>query len=163
VREAHLKIKNDMKRRHDVRLKLVDLGVGDLCYKYNAAVPKRTENLPASRLHKHWTGPYFVTKIEGENASIYDDKKDQTLLLHRNLLRRYVYPLAGIHLLGERRAAYLVEVTGKRVVNGAVEYQGLWRSQTDTELEWLAEEDVPSALVEEFDARTTASAFVVGV
>ena len=78
-----------------------------------------------------------MTKIEGENASIYDDKKDQTVPLHRNLLSRCVYPLVGLQLLGECHAAYLAQVTGKRVVNGTLEYQGLWRSQTDTELEWL--------------------------
>ena len=89
-RSAHLKVKNDMKRRHDDNLKLVDLRVGDLCYKYNEAVPKRFEYLPAKRLFKHWTGPYFVTELKGENATVLDDKKGTSVTVHRNLLRRYV-------------------------------------------------------------------------
>ena len=152
-----------MKRRHDQNLKLVDLREGDLCYKYNEAVPLRSEALPAKRLFRHWTGPFFVTKVDGENATVLDDKKGASKVVHRNLLRRYVYPLAGLQLLGERRGAYLGELTAKRVVNGDVEYQGLWRSKSKTELDWLEEEDVPSHLVEEFEARALAAALVVGV
>ena len=163
VRNAHLKVKADMKRRHDDNLKLVDLRVGDLCYKYNEAVPKRSEYLPAKRLFKHWTGPYFVTELKGENATVLDDKKGTSVTVHRNLLRRYVYPLAGLQLLGEQRGAYLSEVTAKRTVNNDVQYQGLWRSKSKTELDWLDEEDVPSHLVEEFDARALVSALAVGV
>ena len=128
-------VKADMKRRHDDNLKLVDLRVGDLCYKYNEAVPLRSESLPAKRLFRHWTGPFFVDELTGENAGVLDDKTRASKTVHWDLLRRYFYPLAGLQLLGERRAAYLAEVVGKRVVSGETEYQGMWRSQTDTELE----------------------------
>ena len=147
VCEAHVKVNANMKRRHDANLKLVDLCVGDLCYKYNEAVPKRSEYLPAKRM-RHWTGPYFVTEFKGENATVLDDKKGTTVTVHRNLLSHYVYPLAGLQLLGEQRGAYLSEVTAKRTVNNDVQYQGLWRSKSKTELDWLEEEDVPSYLVE---------------
>ena len=163
VRAVQLKVKGDMKRRHDANMKYVDLRVGDLCYKYNEAVPKRSEYLPAKRLFRHWTGPYFVTAVKGENATVLDDRKGTSVTVHRNLLRRYVYPLAGLQLLGERRHAYLSEVTAKRAVNGEVQYQGLWRSKSKTELDWLDEEDVPSHLVEEFDGRQLVSALAVGV
>ena len=48
-------------------------------------------------------------------------------------------------------------------MNGDVQYQGLWRSKSKTELDWLDEEDVPSHLVEEFDGRQLVSALAVGV
>ena len=163
VRAAHLKVKADMKRRHDENLKLVDLRVGDLCYKYNEAVPKRSEYLPAKRLFKHLTGPYSVTELKGENSTVLDDKKGTTVTVHCNLLRRYVYPLAGLQLLGEQRGAYLSEVTAKRTVGNDVQYQGLWRSKSKTELDWLDEEDVPSHLVEEFLERSLGSALAVEV
>ena len=85
--------------------------------------------------------------------------------VHRNLLWRYVYPLAGLQLLGERRATYLAEVVAKRVLNGQVEYQCLWRSKTATELNWVGEENVPTCLVDEFEKRAApvSAAFVVGV
>ena len=83
--------------------------------------------------------------------------------MHRNLLRRYVYPLAGLQLLGEQRNAYLSEVTANRALGSDVQYQGLWRSKSKPELDWLNEEDVPSHLAEEFDARTLVSALAVGV
>ena len=85
------------------------------------------------------------------------------MTVHCNLLRRYVYPPAGLQLLGERRHAYLSEVTVKRSVGGDVQYQGLWRSKSKTELDWLDEEDVPSHLVEEFDSRALVSVLAVGV
>ena len=66
-------------------------------------------------------------------------------------------------MLGERRHAYLSEVTAKHAVNGEVQYQGLWRSKSKTELDWLDEEDVPLHLVEEFDGRQLVSALAVGV
>ena len=44
-----------------------------------------------------------------------------------------------------------------------VQYQGLWRSKSKTELDWLEEEDVPSHLFEEFDSRALVSARAVGV
>ena len=44
-----------------------------------------------------------------------------------------------------------------------MQYQGLWRSKSKTELDWLDEEDVPSHLVEEFDSRALVSALAVGV
>ena len=65
--------------------------------------------------------------------------------------------------MGEQRGAYLAEVTAKRTVNNDVQYQGLWRSKSKTELDWLDEEDVPSHLVEEFDQRALVSALAVGV
>ena len=68
-----------------------------------------------------------------------------------------------MQLLGEQRGAYLSEVTAKRTVNNNVQYQGLWRSKSNTELDWLEEEDVPSHLVEEFDSRALVSALAVGV
>ena len=108
-------------------------------------------------------GPYFVTEVKGENATVLDDRKGTTVTVHRNLLRRYVYPLACLQLQGERRHAYLSEVTAKRAVNGNLQYQGLWRSKSKTELHWLDEEDVPSHLVEEFDGRQLVSALAVGV
>ena len=163
VREAHLTVKADMKRRHDDSLKLVDLAVGDLCYRYNEAVPLRSENLPAKRLFRHWTGPYFVTDLQGENATVLDDKLGGSKTVHSNLLWRYVYPLAGLQLLGEQRNAYFSEVTAKRAVGSDVQYQGLWRSKSKTELDWRNEEDVPPHLVEEFDARTLVSALAVEV
>ena len=165
VREAHLTVKADMKRRHDANLKFVDLAEGDLCYRYNEAVPLRSENLPAKRLFRHWTGPFFVTVLKGENATVLDDKTGLSKTVHRNLLRRYVYPLAGLQLLGERRAAYLAEVVAKREQNGTVEYQCLWRSKAATELDWVDEECVPSSLVEDFEKRVApvSAAFVVGV
>ena len=110
------------------------------------------------------TGPFFVTELQGENAVVLDDKTGLSKTVHRNLLRRYVYPLAGLQLLGERRAAYLAEVVAKRTVNGDVEYQGLWRSKAATALDWLNEDDVPSHLVEEFEKRTPpCAALAVGV
>ena len=68
-------------------------------------------------------------------------------------------------MLGERRAAYLAEVVAKRELNGEVEYQCLWRSKTATELDWVAEENVPTCLVDEFEKRAApvSAAFVVGV
>ena len=86
----------DMKRRHDEHIKFVDLREGDLCYRYNEATPKRSEFLPARRLHRHWVGPYFIIKIIGENAELRDPKTGATKLCHRNLCVRYVYPLAGL-------------------------------------------------------------------
>ena len=59
--------------------------------------------------------------------------------------------------------AYLSEVTAKRTVGNDVQYQGLWRSKSKAELDWLDEEDVPSHLVEEFDSRALVSALAVGV
>ena len=44
------------------------------------------------------------------------------------------------------------------MVRGDVQYQGLWRSTTKTELDWLDEEDVSSRLVEAFKALTLAFA-----
>jgi hypothetical protein len=165
VREAHLTVKADMKRRHDDSLKLVDLAVGDLCYRYNEAVPLRSEALPAKRLFRHWTGPYFVTDLKGENATVLDDTLCVSKTMYRNLLRRYVYPLAGLQLLGEHRVAYLAEVVAKRELNGELEYQCLWRSKAATELDWVAEENVPTCLVDEFEKRAApvSAAFVVGV
>jgi hypothetical protein len=157
-----------MKRRHDANIKYVDLREGDLCYKYNEAVPKRSEYLQAKRLFRHWSGPYFVTEVKGENATVLDDRKGTSVTVHRNLPRRYVYPLAGLQLLGEGRHAYLSEVgmptsPAKRAVNGDVQYQVLWRLTSKTELDWLDEEDVPSHLVEEFNGRQLVSALAVGV
>ena len=80
-----------MKRRHDDSLKLVDLAVGDLCYRYKEAVPLRSEALPAKRLFRHWKGPYFVTNLQGENSTVLDDKLNVSKTVHRNLPRRYVY------------------------------------------------------------------------
>ena len=104
-----------------------------------------------------------MTEVKGENATVLDDRKGTSVTVHRNLLRRYVYPLAGLQLQGERRHAYLSEVTAKRTVNEEVQYQGLWRSKSTTELDWMDEEDVPSHHVEEFNSRQLVSALAVGV
>ena len=163
VREVQQKVKADMKRRHDDRIKLVDLRVGDLCYRYNEATPVRSTNLPARRLHRHWHGPFFVTKLVGENAELLDAKTGVKKLYHRNLCVRYVYPLAGLQLLGERRNAYLESVTGRRTQRGNLQFHCLWRSKDATELEWLDEADVPTNLIEEFEKRTAGAALAVGV
>ena len=164
VREVQQKVKADMKRRHDERIKLVDLRVGDLCYRYNEATPVRSTNLPARRLHRHWTGPYFITKILGENAELLDAKSGVKKVYHRNLCVRYVYPLAGLQLLGERRNAYLESVVGRRTQRGGnLQYHCLWRSQDATELEWLDEADVPTYLAEEFESRADGATLAVGV
>jgi transposase InsO family protein len=163
VREVQQKVKMDMKRRHDEHIKLVDLRKGDLCYRYNEAVPKRSENLPARRLHRHWVGPYFITEIVGENAELLHPKTGVTKKCHRNLCVRYVYPLAGLQLLGERRNAYLDSVTGRRSIRGNLQFNCLWRSKDATELEWLDEENVPSFLIEEFEKRTDGAALAEGV
>ena len=164
VREVQQKVKADMKRRHDDRIKLVDLRVGDLCYRYNEATPVRSTNLPARRLHRHWHGPFFVTKLVGENAELLDAKTGDKKLYHRNLCVRYVYPLAGLQLLGERRNAYLESVTGRRTQRGGnLQFNCLWRSKDATELEWLDEADVPTNLIEEFEKRTAGAALAVGV
>jgi hypothetical protein len=128
VREVQQKVKMDMKRRHDENIKFVDLREGDLCYKYNEATLKRSEFLPARRLHRHWVGPYFITEIVGENAELLHPKTGVTKKCHRNLCMRYVYPLAGPQLLGERRKAYLDSVTGRRAIRGNVQFNCLWRS-----------------------------------
>ena len=159
----HQKIKMDMKRRHDDGLKFVDLRENDLCYRYAEATPVRSEKLPARRLHHHWLGPYFITKIAGENAFLLDPKTGTTKEVHRNLCRRYVYPLAGLQLMGERRKAYLSEITGRRSNQGLLQFQGMWRSKDSTELEWLDESDVPSFLVEEFDKQTSRAGLAGGV
>ena len=124
-----------------------------------------SEALPAKRLFRHWTGPFFVTDLQGENATVLDDKLGMSKTVHRNLLRRYVYPLAGLQLLGERRAAYLAEVVVKLVQNGNVEFQCLWRSKSAIELDWVEVDCVPSSLVEEFKKRAAlvSADFVVGV
>jgi len=164
VREVQQKVKADMKRRHDDRIKLVDLRVGDLCYRYNEATPVRSTNLPARRLHRHWTGPYFVTKLHGENAELLDAKTGIKKLCHRNLCVRYVYPLAGLQLLGERRNAYLESVVGRRTLRGGnLQYHCLWRSKDSTDLEWLDEADVPTYLVEAFEQRSDGATLAVGV
>ena len=41
-----------------------------------------------------------MTEVKGENATVLDDRKGTSVTVHRNLLRRYVYPLAGLQLLG---------------------------------------------------------------
>jgi len=164
VREVQQKVKADMKRRHDERIKFVDLHVGDLCYRYNEATPVRSTNLPARRLHRHWTGPYFVTKLHGENAELLDAKTGIKKLCHRNLCVRYVYPLAGLQLLGERRNAYLESVVGRRTLRGGnLQYHCLWRSKDSTDLEWLDEADVPTYLVEAFEQRSDGATLAVGV
>ena len=104
-----------------------------------------------------------MTELKGENATVLDDKKGTSVTVHHNLLRRYVYPLARLQLLGEQRGTYLTQVTAKRTVGNNVQYQGLWRSKSKTQLDWLEEEDVPSHLVEEFDNRALVSALAVGV
>ena len=77
---------------------------------------------------------------------------------------RYVYPLAGLQLLGERRNAYLESVVGRRTQRGGnLQYHCLWRSQDATELEWLDEADVPTYLAEEFESRTDGATLAVGV
>ena len=163
VREVQQKVKMDMKRRHDEHVKFVDLREGDLCYRYNEATPKRSENLPARRLHRHWVGPFFITKIIGENAELLHPKTGESKLCHRNLCVRYVYPLAGLQLLGERRNAYLESVTGRRNIRGNLQFNCLWRSKDATELEWLDEEHVPSNLVEEFEKRVDGATLAEGV
>jgi hypothetical protein len=163
VRDVQQKVKMDMKRRHDEHLKFVDLRAGDLCYRYNEATPKRSENLPARRLHRHWVGPFFIVNIIGENAELRNPKTGECKLYHRNLCRRYVYPLAGLQLLGERRNAYLESVTGRRIIRGNVQFNCLWRSKDATELEWLDEEHVPSNLVEEFEERVHGATLAEGV
>jgi hypothetical protein len=163
VREVQQKVKADMKRRHDERIKLVDLRVGDLCYRYNEATPVRSTNLPARRLHRHWFGPFFITKIVGENAELLDAKTGNKKFYHRNLCVRYVYPLAGLQLLGERRNAYLESVAGRRTLRGNLQFHCLWRSKDATELEWLDEADVPTYLIEEFEKRSTGATLAVGV
>ena len=77
-----------MKRRHDDNLKLVDLAVGDLCYRYNEAVPLRSDALPTKRPFCHWTGLFSVTDLKGENATVLDDKSGVSKTVHHNLLRR---------------------------------------------------------------------------
>ena len=163
VREVQQKVKMDMKRRHDEHLKFVDLRAGDLCYRYNEATPKRSENLPARRLHRHWVGPFFIENIIGENAELRNPKTGECKVVHRNLCRRYVYPLAGLQLLGERRNAYLESVTGRRIIRGNLQFNCLWRSKDATELEWLDEEHVPSNLVEEFEKRSDGATLTEGV
>jgi hypothetical protein len=143
-----------MKDRHDRALfKLVNLVEGDLCWWYNEHVPKRNENLPAKRLFAHWEGPYFVMKVEGENAVI---RHAQTLVdkkVHRNLLRRYLYPLAGLDVEGRRRGAYCKSVLDVRGARNAREYQVEWRGPEGSESDWLPEEMVPAHLVEEYEDR----------
>ena len=53
----------------------------------------------------------------------------------------------------------------KRELNGELEYQCLWRSKAATDLDWVAEENVPTCLVDEFEkcAAPVSAAFVVGV
>jgi transposase InsO family protein len=159
VRDVHRQVKAQMKERHDNAIRhFVNLSVGDLCYWYDEHTPVRSEQLPARRLFGHWKGPFFVTDIKGQNATIMNATTLDEKTVHRNLLRRYVYPLAGLEPEGHRRGAYVDRVVGVRGNRHQVEYEVIWKSKDGEDKSWLPEELTPANLVEAFNAsRPTTS------
>ena len=77
--------------------------------------------------------------------------------MHRNRLRRYVYPLAGLDDNGSRRGAFLEKVKGRRIRQGQVEYLGVWKNKDGTEDEWLEDQVVPGNLIEDYEKASRAS------
>ena len=159
VRDVHRRVKAQMKERHDRAVRhFVNLSVGDLCYWYDERTPVRSESLPARRLYSHWKGPYFVINVTAQNATIRNATTLDEKVVHRNLLRRYVYPLAGLEVEGHRRGAYVDKVVDVRGPRYDVEYEVIWRSKDGEEKAWLKEELTPANLVEAFNAsRATTS------
>jgi transposase InsO family protein len=154
VRHVHQRVKAQMKDRHDRSLQqLVNLSAGDLCWWYDEHVPRRSPQLPAKRLFAHWKGPYFVRSLEGQNAVIRDAQTLEDKKVHRNLLRRYLYPLAGLDVEGRRRGAYVRKVLDQRGQRNAREYLVEWRGPDGSEEDWLSEEMTPANLVEEYEDR----------
>ena len=152
VRDVHQSVKAQMKLRHNNAIRrFVNLREGDLCYWYDEHVPQRGDQLPARRLFHHWKGPFFVMKIDGANAVIRDAMSLCDKTVHRNLLQRYVYPLAGLELLGQRKNAYVHRVFDVRGSRDKTEYHVEWRSPYGPQLEWLPEELTPGHLIEEYE------------
>jgi hypothetical protein len=151
VKEYQDKVKREMKTRHDEKKHMINLAAGDIVWLYDDAFPVLGAKLAARRLWNHWKGPFFVMSVTSENAIISDGKTERTRLVHRNRLRRYVYPLFGLSLEGEKRHAYIEEVTDKRMIRGKEEYEVTWRAVDSIVKEWVPARLVPAWLIDKLE------------
>ena len=141
-----------MKALHDANVKHVNLEVGDIVWLFQSKTPKLdSKGLVARRAWRPWTGPYFVTALDGSNATIHNGKGSGSVTVHRNRLRRYVYPIYGMQPSGASPPAYMEKVTDVRTERGRKQYEALWRTATSTYQEWVDESLVPAFLVQEYE------------
>ena len=152
LRRLQDKIKQSMRVTTDNHKRLVNLDVGDLCWLFQAKIPKLDSNgLVARRAWRPWTGPYFVVELDGANAVISNGKSETTQTVHRNRLRRYVHPIFGLEPSGDSPNAYLEKVTDVRVENGQKQYECTWRTVNATYQNWTDASLVPAYLVSDYE------------